>query len=251
VQRIRLILEYDGTHFSGWQVQPGERTVQGVIEAAAARLLGGTERVVVRGAGRTDAGVHALAQVAVLDDPRDLPLEAWRRGLTGKLPEDVVVLEAERVALDFDPRRQATGKRYRYRIWNGPVRRPLLRHRAAFVPRPLDLDAMRAGAVHLVGRHDFSSFRATGCTARHPTRTLYRLEVHGEAGAEVSILAEGDGFLRHMVRNLAGTLIEVGERRRPAESLAEVLAARDRSAAGRTAPPYGLYLEAVYYGPRP
>ncbi|MDF1564221.1 MAG: tRNA pseudouridine(38-40) synthase TruA [Deltaproteobacteria bacterium] len=246
--RVRLIVEYDGTDFAGWQLQPGQRTVQGVLEEALRVLLRQEERVVVEASGRTDAGVHARGQVVAFDDPLELPLKAFHPGLQAALPEDLAVLRAEHAAADFDPRRNATGKRYVYRIWNGPSRRPLLRRSHWLLRHPLDLEAMVAAAALLVGEHDFKSFQAAGCSAKTTRRRLDRLSVEGEAGGEIVIVAEGSGFLRHMVRNLVGTLVEVGEGRRPAASVAAILAARDRTVAGRTAGPEGLCLDAVYYG---
>ncbi len=248
MQRIRLVLEYDGAEFAGWQLQPGQRTVQGVVEKAAARIVATTERVVVEASGRTDAGVHARAQVVALDDPHDRPLSAWQQGLRAELPDDVMVVDASIVAANFNPRRDSTGKRYVYRIWNGPHRRPLLRRQVWFRFGPLDLEAMRAAARLLEGEHDFESFRAARCSANTTVRHLTRLEVQGASGEEVRVIAEGNGFLRHMVRNLVGALVEVAEGRRTLESLEAILAARDRAAAGLSAPPQGLTLDAVYYG---
>jgi len=246
-RRIRLTLEYDGTDFAGWQLQPGQRTVQGVVEAAAGKLLSLDDRVMVQASGRTDSGVHALAQVVAVDDPRAMPLEAWDEGLHRFLPSDVAVVGATLAEADFDPRRNATGKRYVYRIWNGPSRRPLRRRSSWWLPRPLEVPAMQAAAPLLLGHHDFSSFRAARCNAKSSHRTLTRLEVEGESGCEVRITAEGDGFLRHMVRIIVGTLVEVGELRRAPESVGAVLEARDRRSAGRTAASEGLTLEEVYY----
>lgn len=248
--RVRLVLEYDGTAFAGWQVQPGQRTVQGVLEAALAKMLESPSRVRVDAAGRTDAGVHARAQVAAFTTDRRLPRSAWLEGLSAILPADLSVVDADEVPDDFDPRRAATGKRYVYRIWNGALRSPLRARRHWWVRRPLDAEAMRRAAAAFLGEHDFKSFQAAGCAAKTTVRTLSRFEVTGEAGGEIEIAVEGTAFLRFMVRNLAGTLVEVGLGRLSADAVPGILDARDRDAAGPTAPPEGLTLDAVYYGRR-
>lgn len=248
--RIRLTLEYDGTDFAGWQVQPGQRTVQSVVEAAVARLLQAKGRVPVAASGRTDAGVHARGLVAAFDSPAVLPLAAFTKGLNGLLPADVAVVDAAEVDDAFDPRRSAVGKHYRYRMWNGPLRSPLRRRTHWEVRRPLDVAAMAAAAPALLGEHDFTSFRGQGCTAKTPVRRVTCLEVSGRAGGELRVDVEGTGFLRFQVRNMVGTLVEVGAGRLEAAAVAGILAARDRAAAGPTAPARGLTLEAVYYGAR-
>jgi tRNA pseudouridine38-40 synthase len=246
--RVRLTLEYDGTEFVGWQRQPNGRSVQAVLEAALAELLGAP--VAAAAAGRTDAGVHALGQVVAFDAPRALPAKAYVRGLSSLLPADVSVVAAEEVPEDFDPRRWATGKRYRYLISRRPGRAPLLRRRHWEVFAPLDVEAMRAAATALLGTHDFTSFRAADCEAPHPRRTLRELELH-EEGEVLRIEVEGTAFLRHMVRNVVGSLVEVGRGKRPPGWVAEVLAAKDRTLAGPTAPAHGLTLVEVTYGSGP
>jgi tRNA pseudouridine38-40 synthase len=242
----RLILEYDGADFAGWQVQPGaQRTVQGTLEEALARVTG--ERVRVIGAGRTDAGVHALAQVASVRLDTGLAPERLHAALNGVLPEDVAVLDVAVMPDDFHAQYSARSKLYRYRVWNGPTRAPLLRARTLCLSRPLDLAAMREAACDLVGTHDFAAFQAAGSSAQTSIRTLSRLEVAGEAGAAVELWVEGSGFLRHMVRNLAGTLIEVGTGRRAATSMPTLLASRSRALAGPTAPARALSLVRVDY----
>jgi tRNA pseudouridine38-40 synthase len=205
------------------------------------------ELVRVVGAGRTDAGVHAEGQVAScsLAAARD-PL-ALRRSLNGVLPQDVAVLDCAAAPASFHARFDARAKLYRYRVWNGPERSPLREARWHWVRSPLDLEAMRAAARALAGRHDFAAFQAAGSQPRTSVRTLARLEVAGAAGGELELLAEGDGFLRHMVRILVGTLLEVGLGRRAAGSLPAVLASRERAQAGRTAPAQGLCLVRVSY----
>ena len=246
--RIRLLLEYDGTDFVGWQVQPNGRSVQAVLEGALAALLG--EPISTLAAGRTDAGVHARGQVVAFDSPRALPLKAYARGLNGLLPPDVAVREAREAAARFDPRRDAAGKRYVYRLSNVGHRSPLRRRTHWELFQPLDVDSMARAAPTLIGRHDFSAFRGAGCEAATPERELWRLELlRGEEVGEWRVVVEGTAFLRHMVRNLVGTLVEVGRGRNPPSWPAEVLAGRDRTRAGPTAPAHGLCLDEVFYPP--
>ena len=246
--RIKLTLEYDGTHYVGWQLQENGPSVQGRLQRAVAELVG--ESVSVVAAGRTDSGVHAWGQVAAFDSPRALPLKAYWMGLNGLLPEDIAVVKAEEVAVDFDPRRWASGKRYVYRVSNRRSRSPLLRHTHCEIYQPLDLDAMREAASCLLGEHDFSAFRAADCDAATPRRTLTKVEILGAPGGEVTLTFEGTAFLKHMVRNLVGSLLEVGRARQSAAWLPEVLKGQDRTKAGPTAPAHGLVLAEVFYGPR-
>lgn len=243
---FRLVLEYDGAAFAGWQLQPQVATVQGALEAAIARVAGCRVRVV--GAGRTDAGVHAEGQVASVCIETPLGAERLRLALNGVLPPGVAVVEASEAAATFHARRDARAKRYRYAIWNGAIRSPLRAARAWCLQRPLDLPAMRAAATAFVGTHDFASFQTAGSDVLTTERTLDRLEILGAAGGEITLVFEGSGFLRHMVRNLTGTLVEVGSGRRSASEMPALLAARDRRRAGRTAPAHGLTLEWVRYG---
>ncbi len=246
--RVRLRLEYDGTDFVGWQRQPNGRSVQAVLEAALEELLGAP--VAAAAAGRTDAGVHALGQVVAFDAPRALPEKAYVRGLSSLLPEDVAVVAAEEVPDGFDPRRWATGKRYRYLISRRRGRAPLLRRTHWEVFTPLDVGAMRVPASALLGTHDFSSFRAADCEAPHARRTLRTLDLH-EDGELLRVEVEGTAFLKHMVRNIVGSLVEVGRGKRRPGWVAEVLAAKDRTLAGPTAPAHGLTLVEVTYGAGP
>jgi tRNA pseudouridine38-40 synthase len=243
---FKLFLEYDGRGFAGWQNQLArERTVQGELLRALEEIASGPVRLM--GAGRTDAGVHAEGQVASAALDTRLDGETLRRALNAKLPEDVAVLLAERIHDDFDARRDAIAKRYRYEIWNGEQPSPLRAPRSWHVREPLDLALLRAGADRLLGTHDFTSFRGAGSAVKTSVRTLHRIDAAGATGSEVRLAFEGDGFLRHMVRNIVGTLVEVGLGRRPPEWVDAVLAARDRAAAGRTAPACGLVLEWVRY----
>jgi tRNA pseudouridine38-40 synthase len=243
---FKLTLEYDGRAFAGWQNQLArERTVQGELLRALEEIASGPVRLM--GAGRTDAGVHAEAQVASAALDTRLDGETLRRAINAKLPEDVAVLEAVRVHDGFDARRDAVAKRYRYAIWNGEQPSPLRAPRSWHVREPLDLGRLRVAADRLLGSHDFTSFRGAGSAVKTNVRTLHRIDVGGAAGAEICLAFEGDGFLRHMVRNLVGSLVEVGLGRRPAQWINEVLATRDRTVAGRTAPAWGLVLEWVRY----
>jgi tRNA pseudouridine38-40 synthase len=245
VPTVKLVLAYDGTRYVGWQVQPNGPSIQAELERALSTLH--KEPIRVTGAGRTDAGVHALGQVASFPIDRPLPISAYVKGMNALLPEDVAVREAEVREGPFDARRDAGGKRYRYRIENAPTRAPLSRLQAWQVFRPLDADAMRAATAPLLGRHDFGAFRAADCEAHHAVRELLRLEVLGERGGRIEVVAEATAFLKHMVRNLVGTLVEVGLGARAPGSMAGLLASRDRNLAGRTAPPQGLVLEEVFY----
>jgi tRNA pseudouridine38-40 synthase len=248
VRTFKLTLEYDGADFEGWQVQPGgRRTVQGALEQAIARVT--LERVRCTGSGRTDSGVHAEGQVASVRLATAMTPEALRRALNGVLPADVAVRALEPAPDGFDARRHAAGKLYRYDLWNGPDRAPLRRRRALCLARPLDLTAVRSAAADLVGSHDFASFQASGSDVRTTVRTLRRLELTGEEVGALSLWFEGSGFLRHMVRNLVGTLLEVGSGRRDPEGMSALLAARDRGRAGRTAPAHALTLVSVSYPP--
>jgi tRNA pseudouridine38-40 synthase len=244
---LKLTLEYDGTDYVGWQRQASGTSIQGLIEDALEPFEG--RAVTVHGAGRTDAGVHALAQVASVSvsaahDPRTL-----HRALNAVLPDDVRVLQVEEAAPDFHARFDATGKTYEYRIVNAPFVSAFLRRYVWHVPQPIDLDAVRRAAVALVGTHDFSAFQTGGSTVSSTVRTIEAIEWHPGSGPADPLVMRvtGDGFLRHMVRSMIGTLIEVGLSRWPAERIAEVLASRNRAAAGDTAPPGGLFLVRVRY----
>jgi tRNA pseudouridine38-40 synthase len=248
VPRIKLTLEYDGTHYVGWQLQENGPSLQGRLQRALAELLG--QSITVVAAGRTDSGVHALGQVVHFDAPRPLPMKAYWMGLSGMLPDDIAVVAAEEVAPEFDARRWASGKRYRYRISNRRMRSPLRRFTHWEIFQPLDLEAMRAGAQALLGEHDFSAFRAADCQAKTAQRRLRRVEVQGTVGDELTIEVEGTAFLKHMVRNITGSLVNVGRGKNPPGWIGEVLASKDRTQAGPTAPPQGLTLVEVLYGDR-
>ena len=245
---VKLLLEYDGTRYCGWQNQPNGPSIQAEIERALSALHKAPRRVT--GSGRTDAGVHALGQVCTFREDDPLPRKAYVQGMNALLPADVAVRDASFEAEGFDARRSASGKRYRYRIENGPTRAPLSRLVAWHVYRPLDAGAMRAAAAHLLGRHDFRCFQASDCTCAHAVREVRRCEVLGEPGGRIDVVLEATAFVKHMVRNVTGTLVEVGLGRRDPDAMPALLASRDRAQAGPTAPPQGLCLEEVFYGPR-
>ena len=243
---LRLLLEYDGARFVGWQIQREGRSVQGVLQEAIAKLCG--EPVRVTGAGRTDAGVHARGQVASLTPPRGLPLRAWTAGLNALLPDDLACVFAEAAPPGFDARRHARGKRYIYHLHCSPTRAPLSRGTAWHLRRPLDSEAIRAALPQLLGQHDFSALRASDCAARTTVREIRKLELIAD-GDQLELRLEATAFLKHMVRNIVGTLVEVGHGRRAPDSLSELLATGDRTRAGPTAPPHGLILDEVFYLP--
>jgi len=243
--RYKLTIEYDGGPFVGWQVQDSGPSVQGALVAAIEAFCG--ERVKVGGAGRTDAGVHALGQVAHVDLTKDWDTDTVRDAITAHLrPQPVVVLAAEKVADTFDARFSATKRHYRYLIVNRRADLALERGRAWRLPRPLDDAAMHGAAQRLVGQHDFTTFRNAECQAKSPVKTLDRLDVVRE-GEEVRILASARSFLHTQVRSMVGALAFVGEGRWSADDLSAALAARDRSACAPVAPPEGLYLVRVDY----
>jgi tRNA pseudouridine38-40 synthase len=244
MRTLKLVLEYDGSNYCGWQVQEDEPTIQGVLEQALAKIVG--ERVRVHGAGRTDAKVHALGQVVSVRLASGLPPEVLQRALNSLLPRDVVVHQAEDAPEDFHARYSALGKTYVYRILNRPVRSPLRLRYVWHVPRPLDVEAMTEAAASLLGSHDFSSFRASGSEVRTSERTIMALTLDRE-GDEIVLHSTANGFLRHMVRTIVGTLVEVGHGQRTPPEVKRILAARDRHLAGMTAPPQGLYLVQVLY----
>ena len=243
--RYKLTIEYDGTPFVGWQAQDNGPSVQGLISDAVAAFAG--ERAAVQGAGRTDAGVHALGQVAHMDLAKDWDDDTVRDALNFHLrPQPIAVLAAEHAAADFDARFSAVKRHYLYRISNRRADLALDLNRAWRVPRPLDCALMQAAARLLVGRHDFTTFRAMECQAKSPVKTLDRLDVARE-GDNVRITASARSFLQHQVRSMVGSLVHVGEGKWSVDDLAAALAARDRTACGQVAPPQGLYLVRVEY----
>ena len=243
-RRIRLILEYDGTNYSGWQRQINAPSVQQTLEETLHRLLGAP--VTVTGSSRTDAGVHALGQNVHFDTTSRIPGDKFAFALNTMLPDDIRVRASMDAAADFHARFSATGKVYRYAIQNTRHAPAIDRLTHAHVPLPLDVERMHAAAQAMVGRHDFAAFAAAGSIARDTRRTIYRVQA-ARCGERVYLLVHGDGFLYNMVRILTGTLLEVGLGQRTPESMVDVLEARERTAAGKTAPAQGLVLQEVYY----
>jgi tRNA pseudouridine38-40 synthase len=260
VRNLRLILSYDGAEFAGWQVQPGRTTVQGALASAIGRLSG--ENVLPQGSGRTDAGVHALAQVASFRTASVIPAENWMRALNDILPASIRVLEVSEAAPEFHARTSAQAKTYRYRIHRGAICPPFLARYVWHYPYPLEESAMVAAAGVVVGEHDFTSFAAvdpervermaagddvgTSNIRTTNVRTIFSSSWSRE-GEELIYTVRGNGFLHHMVRNLVGTLLLLGKGTVSREDLRRILDARERTAAGPTAPASGLYLVEVEY----
>ena len=244
--RYRALVAYDGTDFLGWQSQSGNgRTVQETLSDGFSRVL--REPVIVAGAGRTDSGVHASGQVIAFDTEVAFDeIDRVQRSVNGVLPDDVSVRELAKAASDFDPRRQAVRRAYRYRIWNAPVRSPVERRTSWHVPWALDRDAMAAAARIFIGQHDFASFQGADKIPRPSVRKVERSELVSD-GPLVTYWIEANAFARHMVRNIVGQLIEVGAGRCTAGDVDGILAARDRTRAAPPAPPEGLFLEWVRY----
>jgi tRNA pseudouridine38-40 synthase len=243
VRTIKLTLQYDGTDFVGWQRQEQGESIQGTIEDALARIEG--QSVTVHGAGRTDAGVHAVGQVASARVGSSLDDETLTRAMNANLPPTIRLARVETVADDFHARFSAVSKTYEYRIWNGPAQPPFLRLYTWHVPQPLTIETLQRGADALVGTHDFAAFQGAGTVVHTTVRTISAAGWRAEEPLVFEI--SGDGFLRHMVRSLVGTLVEAGLRRRPVEDIEQLLARPDRPRAGRTAPPVGLFLLRVTY----
>ena len=254
-RRIKFTVQYDGSAYHGWQFQPSGMTIQGTLQDCVYQVTG--ERVRVVGAGRTDAGVHAMEQVAAFDVHSSMNTSVLKRALNALLPPDVRVMDIEEVTEDFHPRHSARGKRYVYLIANMRDIPVFIRGYAWRVKEPLDLEAMRAASAHLLGRHDFSSFRAAGCASKHPLRTIREIGIErlceapflcaGLKGEFVRITVEADAFLRHMVRAIVGTLVEVGKGNLRPEMVGDILERKERRFAGPTAPPQGLFLKKIFY----
>jgi len=243
MRNVRLLIEYDGTNYHGWQIQPGAATVQQTIIDAIRKITG--ESVNLIGAGRTDAGVHAEGQVANFRTETRIAAEQLPFAINSELPDDIAIKGADEVPPDFHAQFDACAKTYRYQIWNSRIRPALDRHRHAWVKAPLDVEKMRAAARFFVGTHDFESF-ASECREKDSVRTVSELEL--ERGAElIAMRISADGFLYNMVRAIAGTLIDVGRGHLAVDGVPEMLAAKDRRQGGPTAPACGLYLVEVRY----
>jgi len=246
-RNLKLTLQYDGTPYVGWQRQAAGTSIQGLIEEALAPIEGNP--VTVHGAGRTDAGVHALEQVATVTLTSTIGEATLCRALNAVLPDDVRVLAVQEAPPDFHARFSATGKTYEYRIVDAPFASPFIYRYAWHVPQALDVEAMRAAATALIGRHDFAAFQAAGSTVASTERTVEAIEWERGGGFDrpIAMRITGDGFLRHMVRNIVGTLVEVGSGRWEGSTVGSILASRARARAGPTAPAHGLFLVAVRY----
>jgi tRNA pseudouridine38-40 synthase len=245
VRNIKLTIEYDGTDFHGWQIQPGLKTIQGVIKEQIAQITQG--KVNLLGAGRTDAGVHALGQVANFQTASAIDLAALQRGLNSLLAPDIVIKGIEEVEEGFHARFSARSKTYEYHILNRSYPSALLWAYAWFIPHQLDLASMERCGRLLIGSHDFSSFRASGDESRHSVREVIRLEIERRQGDLIVIVIEANAFLREMVRSIVGTLVDVGRGKTSLEEFKEIFRARDRRQAGMTAPAQGLFLVEVKY----
>ncbi len=244
MRTILLIIEYDGTNYAGWQIQPNGRAVQEVIEKALAEVLG--QAVRIHSSGRTDAGVHARGMAAHFQTNRDLPLTAFREGVNRLLPEDIAIRLAREMPPGFHARFAAVGKWYRYTILQAEVRSPLAARRAWHLRTELDLDRMREAAALLVGEHDFKAFRAANCAAKSTIRQIFAIDITPE-GCFLQIDVRGSGFLKNMVRMIVGSLVEVGRGRRSVSDMAQSLSDDGQGLAGPTAPAKGLCLEQVWY----
>ncbi len=253
IRQLRLVVEYDGTDLGGWQRQANAPTVQGHLEAALTQVL--QHPAAVSGASRTDAGVHALGQVATVRTERTIPPHGVRRGLNGLLPRSISVTEVTEVPADFHPRFSATGKHYRYLLLARPDRSPRWDTYAWHAPRPLDRAAMAAAGAAFLGEHDFRGFRSVRCVAPSTTRRMDAVELTSPAPELLALDVRGNAFLHNMVRIVAGTLVQVGLGRIDPGELPAIIASGDRKRAGPTAPPHGLTLMAVRYDgtriPRP
>lgn len=244
MSRIVLGIEYDGSGFCGWQWQTEQRNVQQVLEQALSKVA--DHPVTVQCAGRTDTGVHALEQVVHFDAKVERELHTWVLGGNSNLPDDVRITWVKRAVGDFHARYSAIARFYRYVILNRPVKSALLRNQVTWHHGPLDADKMHQAAQHLIGKHDFSTFRAQGCQSKSPCREMYFIDVYRD-GDKVVIDISANAFLHHMVRNIAGVLMAIGAGKQDVDWTKELLGLKSRKLGGVTAPPYGLYLGAVYY----
>ncbi len=241
---IRLTIEYDGTAYAGWQRQPNHPTIQAVLEEALFRVT--QEHIPIVAAGRTDSGVHALGQAASFQSNKSLPGAQWSSALNNYLPKDISVRSSEQVQEDFHARFSAKGKTYEYRMTLRSSRPALDRYRTWHIPYVLDTEAMKQSLPEILGTHDFSSFRGQRSQTKNPICTITDLSLDLE-GSSLKFRIEGDRFLKQMVRAIVGTLVEIGLHKRRPGTISDVIHARNRRAAGRTAPPHGLYLTKVKY----
>ncbi len=243
-RNIKLVIKYDGTHYSGWQFQKNAETVQEAIESALKKITG--RKIKLKGAGRTDSGVHAVHQVANFKTNSKLTLDKIKDALNSSLAEDILVVSAESVPLKFDSQRLARSKRYRYTVTTARFADPFIRHFASRFSYPLNIRSMRRAAKALTGKHDFKAFQASGSSESNTVRTIKKIKIE-KRGDLVYIDVWADGFLYNMVRTVAGTLLEIGRGKMPENNIKEILLKRDRRSAGPTAPAKGLCLMNVEY----
>jgi len=252
---IKITIQYDGTEYSGWQIQARDKTIQGLLEKAVLTVTGEQSRV--NGAGRTDAGVHALEQVAAFSTDSSLDTPTLLRALNANLPNDIRIVNAEEAPEDFNPRYSANNKTYSYLITTSNAYSVFLAKYSWHMHYSLNIDAMLHAAQYLLGKQDFSSFRASGCSSKHPVREITDITISKLDSIDfmtfqfraplIRIRITGNAFLRHMVRNIAGTLVQIGRDKTPPEQMRNILDAKDRQAAGPTAPASGLFLENIEY----
>lgn len=244
MRNIKLILEYDGTAYSGWQSQTNAVAIQDILKKAVQTMT--EEEISLMGASRTDAGVHALGQVAAFKTTRAISCESFLKGLNSLLPKDIRVKNCEEVSLTFHPLKNAKWKRYLYRIELEKIPSAILRNFVAWIPQTLDITAMQEASQFLIGRHDFKSFQGADASVKTTVRNLQKIEI-AEKNNFLELIFVGDGFLKQMVRNIVGTLIDIGLKKYPPARMQEILEGLDRKLAGPTAPPQGLYLVEVDY----
>ncbi|WIV13184.1 tRNA pseudouridine(38-40) synthase TruA [Proteiniborus sp. MB09-C3] len=244
MRNIKLIIEYDGTNYFGWQKQPHQKTIQEAIEYSIKKIT--KEDVGIFGSGRTDRGVHARGQVANFFTEAKIPGEKFKDAINSVLPSDIVISHSEEVDCSFHSRYSAQGKEYRYVIYNRRIPSPLLRNYAYHVPQKLHFDLMQKASADFIGTHDFTAFMASGSSVKDTTRTIY--SIHLNKNHEIiELKINGNGFLYNMVRIIAGTLVDIGIGKIDSSYISEILLSKDRKNAGHTAPPHGLYLEKVFY----
>ena len=244
MKNIKLTIEYDGTNYHGWQIQPNARTVEQTVKEAIEKLT--KEEINLVGASRTDEGVHAYGQVANFKTTSNIPQDKFSYAINSFLPDDIIIVKSELVDESFHSRYDAKGKKYRYIIYNRDIKSAIWKDRAYHVKKEIDVEIMRKAAKHLVGKNDFSSFKSSGGSAKTSVRTIYDITIDKKDDI-ITIEVSGDGFLYNMVRIIAGTLVEFGVEKRNPEKMLEILNAKDRKKAGKTAPSCGLYLVHIYY----
>ena len=243
MRNLKLTIQYDGTRYCGWQKQPNSSGIQGTIEYAIYEIT--KEKVNITGSGRTDAGVHALGQVANFKTSSSIPANRIPDALNAKLPKDISIINCQEVSEDFHSRYSATGKIYRYLIYNKPYRSPLYKDTSYHVRYDLDIQKMRSEAKSLLGIHEFKGFMSSGSSVKDTVRTIHNITIE-ESGDLIVLEVEGNGFLYNMVRIIVGTLVDIG-RGRIDKSMEEIIASQDRGEAGHTAPAHGLFLKKVHY----